>query len=111
MQRAANALTAGNLPASIFSLTPSTMSHTGAHASAGHEIQACLCGLLSLRALQQKGQWGTAPRQEFSHFPPLHNRGYSEITGKDNLTAFSYSGRVKSPEGRQQLRRVDLRQF
>ena len=41
------------------------MSHTGARASAGHEIQACLCGLLSLRALQLKGQWGIAPPQKF----------------------------------------------
>ena len=73
LQRAANALTAGNLPASIFSLTPSTMSPTGARASAGHEIQTCLCGLLSLRALQLKGQWGTASRQKFSHLPTLHN--------------------------------------
>ena len=52
MQRAANALTAENLPASIFSLIPSTMSHTGERAFAGLEIQACLCGLLSLQALQ-----------------------------------------------------------
>ena len=39
------------------------------------------------------------------------NRRFPEITGKDNLTAFSYSGRVKSPEWRRQLRRADLRQF
>ena len=26
------------------------------------------------------------------------NRRFPEITGKDNLTVFSYSGRVKSPE-------------
>ena len=39
------------------------------------------------------------------------NRRFPEITGKDNLTVFSYSGRVKSPEWRQQLRRADLRQF
>ena len=38
LQRAANALTAGNLPDSIFSLTSSTKSHTGACASEGHEI-------------------------------------------------------------------------
>ena len=42
---------------------------------------------------------------------PSANRRFPEITGKDNLTVFSYSGRVKSPEWRQQLRRVDLRQF
>ena len=41
----------------------------------------------------------------------LSNRRFPEITGKDNLTVFSYSGRVKSPEWRQQLRRADLRQF
>ena len=38
-------------------------------------------------------------------------RRFPEITGKDNLTVFSYSGRVKSPEWRRQLRRADLRQF
>ena len=42
---------------------------------------------------------------------PSTNRRFPEITGKDNLTVFSYSGRVKSPEWRQQLRRADLRQF
>ena len=47
---------------------------------------------------------------------PIHtgfgdNRRFPEITGKDNLTVFSYSGRVKSPEWRRQLRRADLRQF
>ena len=41
----------------------------------------------------------------------VHNRRFPEITGKDNLTVFSYSGRVKSPEWRRQLRRADLRQF
>ena len=39
------------------------------------------------------------------------NRRFPEITGKDNLTVFSYSGRVKSPQWRRQLRRADLRQF
>ena len=38
-----------------------------------------------------------------------HNRRFPEITGEDNLTVFSYSGRVKSPEWRWQLRRADLR--
>ena len=39
------------------------------------------------------------------------NRPFLEITGKDNLTVFSYSGRVKSPEWRWQRRRADLRHF
>ena len=39
------------------------------------------------------------------------NRQFPEITGEDNLTVFSYSGRVKSPEWRWQRRRADLRQF
>ena len=39
------------------------------------------------------------------------NRQFPEITGEDNLTVFSYSGRVKSPEWRRQQRRADLRQF
>ena len=37
------------------------------------------------------------------------NRQFPEITGKDNLTVFSYSGRVKSPEWRWQQRRANLR--
>ena len=41
----------------------------------------------------------------------LTNRQFPEITGKDNLTMFSYSGRVKSPEWRWHLRKADLRQF
>ena len=39
---------------------------------------------------------------------PAGNRRFPEITGKDNLTVFSYSERVKSPEWRRQLRRADL---
>ena len=39
------------------------------------------------------------------------NRRFPEITGEDNLTVFSYSGRVKSPEWRQQRRRADLWHF
>ena len=39
------------------------------------------------------------------------NRRFMEITGEDNLTVFSYSGRVKSPERRWQRRRADLRHF
>ena len=41
----------------------------------------------------------------------MRNRQFPEITGKDNLTVFSYSRRVKSSECRRQLRRADLRQF
>ena len=41
----------------------------------------------------------------------LHNRRFPEITGEDNLTVFSYSGRVNSPEWRWQRRRADLRHF
>ena len=39
------------------------------------------------------------------------NRGFPEITGENNLTVFSYSGRVKSPEWRWQRRRADLQHF
>ena len=39
------------------------------------------------------------------------NRRFPEITGKDKLTVFSYSGRVKSTEWRRHLRKADLRQF
>ena len=38
-------------------------------------------------------------------------RRFPEITGEDNLTVFSYSGRVKSPELRWHRRRADLRHF
>ena len=41
----------------------------------------------------------------------FHNRRFPEITGEDNLTMFSYSGRVKSPEWRWSRRRADLRHF
>ena len=41
----------------------------------------------------------------------ITNRQFPEITSKDNLTVFSYSGRMNSPEWRRQLRRADLRQF
>ena len=41
----------------------------------------------------------------------LPKRRFPEITGKDNLTVFSYSGRVKSPEWRRRLRTAVLRQF
>ena len=40
-----------------------------------------------------------------------NNRRFPEITGEDNLTVFSYSGRVQSPEWRWQRRRADLRHF
>ena len=36
------------------------------------------------------------------------NRRFPEITSKDNLTVFSYSGRVKSPKWRWQRRSADL---
>ena len=39
------------------------------------------------------------------------NGRFPEITGEDNLTVFSYSGRVKSPECRRQRRRADLQHF
>ena len=38
----------------------------------------------------------------------LEYRRFLEITGKDNLTVFSYPGRVKSPEWRRQLRRATV---
>ena len=41
----------------------------------------------------------------------LPNRPFPEITGEDNLTVFSYSGRVKSPEWRWRRRRADMRHF
>ena len=55
------------------------------------------------KVTQIETEVGTGPRSAV--------RRFSEITGKDNLTVFSYSGRVKSPEWRRQRRRADLRQF
>ena len=50
---------------------------------------------------------------ESSSFPKrqFRNRRFPKITGEDNLTVFTYSGRVKSPEWRGQRRRADLRHF
>ena len=41
----------------------------------------------------------------------ISHRRFPEITGEYNLTVFSYSGRVKSPEWRWQRRKADLRHF
>ena len=41
----------------------------------------------------------------------INTRRFPKITGEDNLTVFSYSGRVKSPEWRWQWRRADLWHF
>ena len=49
-----------------------------------------------------------------THYSRAHrtnNRRFPEITSEDNLTLFSYSRRVKSPEWRWQRRRADLRHF
>ena len=59
--------------------------------------------------------WGGGKRgwEWYDPYSPLIllNRRFQEITGKCNLTVFSYSGRVKSPEWRWQQRRADLRHF
>ena len=52
-----------------------------------------------------------SPESRHSFFASRQNRRFPEITGEDNLTVFSYSGRVKSPEWRWQRRRADLRHF
>ena len=62
---------------------------------------------ISCSAGQRETWCHTHPRRT----APIINRRFPEITGEDNLTVFSYSGRVKSPEWRRQLRRADLRQF
>ena len=53
----------------------------------------------------KKGGWGSAQREA------VFNGRFPEITGEDNLTVFSYSGRVKSPEWKRQRRRADVRHF
>ena len=54
------------------------MSHTGVRASAGHEIQAYLCGLLSLQALQQALSGELLPGKKikirFFVFPDTSNK-------------------------------------
>ena len=78
---------------------------------------------IHLQAASRRRLWGTSlitmplrspaslsnPRNSF--FSQSVNRRFLEVTGKDNLTVFSYSGRVKSPEWRWQLKRADLRHF
>ena len=44
-------------------------------------------------------------------FPEITGEDNLEITDEDNLTVFSYSGRVKSLEWRWQRRRAELRHF
>ena len=62
-------------------------------------------------SVQTKQDRFIASHQHFILEPQFrhHNRRFPEITGEDNLTVFSYSGRVKSPEWRWQRRRADLR--
>ena len=57
------------------------------------------------------GRGGCLPRWNVQGRGRLLNRQFPEITGEDNLTVFSYSGRVKFPEWRWQQRRADLRHF
>ena len=49
--------------------------------------------------------------QQCSKTTQQENRCFPEITGEDNLTVFSYPGRVKSPEWRWQQRRANMRHF
>ena len=42
---------------------------------------------------------GRGGRVDVGFWGPTPNRRFPEITGEDNLTVFSYSGRVKSPNG------------
>ena len=49
--------------------------------------------------------------QSFLLFMPVLNRRFPETTGEDNLTVFSYSGRVKSPEWMWRRRGADLHHF
>ena len=55
--------------------------------------------------------WPLSYQREVRDSVVSTNRRFPEITGKDNLTMFSYSGRVQSPEWRRQRRRANLRQF
>ena len=83
-------------------------------------IPACMA-MLPVRSLYNAyavlGVRGTRLLVATSHFAEnathiinnRSNRRFPEITSEDNLTVFSYSGRVKSPEWRRQRRRSDLR--
>ena len=55
---------------------------------------------MSTHAIQVLHSWRKKRERKIRRFP--------DITGEDNLRVFSYSGRVKSPEWRRQLRRADL---
>ena len=59
--------------------------------------------------MRSRDRWQAAAKHTRAFVPPyadsnkvtlLTNRQFPEITGKDNLTVFSDSGKVKSPEWR-----------
>ena len=58
-----------------------------------------------------KCHWTRRPPTKPPNLTSAENRRFPEITGEDNLTVFSSSGGVKSPEWRWQRRRADLRHF
>ena len=78
------------------------------------------CLMFSLKAHLCSGREKKSLKLHNHHHQQIHvltwryfvfNRWLPEITGKGNLTVFSYSGRVKSPEWRWQRRRADLQHF
>ena len=73
-------------------------------------VKYCFTSTQTIRLIRD-GSPGRPPRLSHSSgaLMSAYNRRFPEITGKDNLTVFSYSGRVKSPEWRWQRRRADLR--
>ena len=72
---------------------------------------------LNARAERRVAEGAHSEPASLSNTPPpgkdriANNRRFPKITGEDNLTVFSYSRRVKSPEWRRPRRRADLRQF
>ena len=79
-------------------------------------VPAAFRSSLSLGWLDTSGDSAVPAMKREQHVPfqwQHHhwNRRFPEITGEDNLTMFSYAGRVKSPEWRRQWRRASLQQF
>ena len=71
----------------------------------------CVCACTGIIMCLCVRVWVSVRMYPHSFIQQCGNRRFPEITGEDNLTVFSYSGRVMSSEWRRQRRRADLRQF
>ena len=71
----------------------------------------CVCACAGIIMCLCVRAWVSVRMHPHSFIQQCGNRRFPKITGEDNLTVFSYSGRVMSSEWRRQRRRADLRQF